>query len=103
VGRSGVSFGPADGKIDVWDLMVCSDHWHEGVGETSGQSTTQNLVLVTACQDNDALGNEPSDTQAFPVACCNRIYRVESRLDPGYSYASDGAERDELIDIFPQL
>jgi len=35
----GANFGPADGYVDVWDLMQFSDHWHIRTGEGSWDAT----------------------------------------------------------------
>ena len=35
----GANFGPADGYIDVWDLMEFADHWHIRTGEGNWDAT----------------------------------------------------------------
>ena len=30
----GANFGPADGYVDVWDLMQFADHWHTRTGDS---------------------------------------------------------------------
>jgi len=35
----GANFGPADGYVDVWDLMQFAGHWHTRTGEGSWDAT----------------------------------------------------------------